>query len=103
LPFFVVLSFSAREQRTTPSALCVTGDIRIQNVSGLPPYDRPTIPFSRVALKPDDPSGKKKEQKAALPELSQTQITKLKHLSLLSYAMQQRVISSISSSPCSRT
>jgi hypothetical protein len=50
--------------------------------------------FSRVALKPDDPSGKKKkkEQKAVLPELSQTQITKLKHLSLLSYAMQQRVI-----------
>ncbi|KAI0286654.1 hypothetical protein BGY98DRAFT_1110226 [Russula aff. rugulosa BPL654] len=32
------------------------------------------------------------QQKVALPELSQTQITKLKHLSLLSYAMQQRVL-----------
>jgi len=32
------------------------------------------------------------QQKAALPELSQTQITKLKHLSLLSYAMEQRVL-----------
>ena len=45
----------------------------------------------------------KKEQKVALPELSQTQITKLKHLSLLSYAMQQRVILSISFCPCSWT
>ena len=45
-----------------------------------------------------DPPEKKKntEQKVALPELSQTQITKLKHLSLLSYAMQQRVILTIS-------
>ena len=44
-----------------------------------------------------DPSEKNEiEQKVALPELSQTQITKLKHLSLLSYAMQQRVILSIS-------
>jgi COP9 signalosome complex subunit 7 len=58
---------------------------------------------SRVALKlDDDPSEKKKkEQKVALPELSQTQITKLKHLSLLSYAMQQRVILSIHFCPYS--
>jgi len=32
------------------------------------------------------------KQKPGLPELSATQITKLKHLSLLSYAMQQRVL-----------
>ncbi|KAH9994438.1 hypothetical protein BJV77DRAFT_994701 [Russula vinacea] len=32
------------------------------------------------------------QQKVALPELSQAQTTKLKHLSLLSYAMQQRVL-----------
>lgn len=32
------------------------------------------------------------QQKVALPDLSPTQITKLKHLSLLSYAMQQRVL-----------
>ena len=46
---------------------------------------------SRVALNLMIRLKKKKEQKVALPELSQTQITKLKHLSLLSYAMQQRV------------
>jgi hypothetical protein len=57
--FWVVL---ACEQRTTPGALCITGDIRVQIVSGLPPYDRPTIMFSRVALKPDDPPGKKKKR-----------------------------------------
>ncbi|KAH9043858.1 hypothetical protein EDB85DRAFT_1855193 [Lactarius pseudohatsudake] len=32
------------------------------------------------------------QQKVALPDLSPTQTTKLKHLSLLSYAMQQRVL-----------
>ncbi|KAF8272397.1 hypothetical protein EI94DRAFT_1718535 [Lactarius quietus] len=32
------------------------------------------------------------QQKVALPELSPNQTTKLKHLSLLSYAMQQRVL-----------
>jgi len=32
------------------------------------------------------------QQRAGLPELSPTQTTKLKHLSLLSYAMQQRVL-----------
>ncbi|KAI0252734.1 hypothetical protein BJV78DRAFT_1124302 [Lactifluus subvellereus] len=32
------------------------------------------------------------QQKVALPELSPAQTTKLKHLSLLSYAMQQRVL-----------
>lgn len=38
---------SAREQRTAPSVLCVTPDIHVQNISRLPPYDRP-ISFSRV-------------------------------------------------------
>ena len=78
-------TYPARKQRTTPSALRVARDIRIQDIYGLSSYD--AISFSlRRAL-----TSAWKEQKGALPELSPTQITKLKHLSLLSYAMQQRV------------
>lgn len=75
----------ASEQRATCAALRPAATLRIQDISGLSSLG------GTCNSRPHSFSLSRLEHKDSLPSLNQAQITKLKHLSLVSLAMDSRV------------
>lgn len=91
--FIVLTACLAREQRNARFVLRASPALRLQDLPRLPPYASLTPPPSLTTPYESPLHFYTTEHKDTLPPLSPTQITKLRHLSLVTFSMQRRILS----------